>query len=204
MNFDIKSILLSCKHRMCEDCLGSIVTRDDVSCSCPLCRASVSDTSLAIGLKGASLVPNAMVFGGYDDDNDSKEIVDRCERQLREALRRDPYNAGLMSALADVVLNKKKDIDQAEMLSRRAVCLEPSNPFGFASLGNVYRAMGNMPECLRCLEKAVSLKEDPNFMVNLVSYKPRWRAKRIRFSNLHHILLLFYSISKVLFILLCL
>ena len=167
MNFGMVSILLPCKHRLCEQCLGSIVTRDDVSCSCPLCRASVSETSLAIGMKGIKRDANVLFFGGYDDNSD--EIVDRYERQLREALRQDPHNADYMSALADLVLDKRGDIDQAGRLCRRAVYLEPSNPYGFSSLASVFRAMGNIPAALRCLEKAVSLKEDPLIMNNLVS-----------------------------------
>ena len=73
LNFGMKSILLPCKHRLCENCLCSIVSREHLSCSCPLCRASVSETSLAIGMKGAGLTINVL-FTGYDGARETRDI----------------------------------------------------------------------------------------------------------------------------------
>ncbi len=122
MNLDVRAIRLPCKHLMCESCLYSIVSREDVSCTCPLCRALVSETALAIGMKVVG--PTASVlFGGYGG-KDSGMILDRAEAQFREALRREPYHVGFLTTLADLVLDKGNS-REAEMLCRRAICRSP-------------------------------------------------------------------------------
>ena len=167
LNFGMKSILLPCKHRLCEHCLTSIVSREDVSCVCPLCRASVSETSLAIGMKNAGLTASAL-FGGYNNHADKTWILDRAETQFREALRRDPYHAGFLTTLADLVLDKG-DAREAGMLCRRAIYYEPTNYVGFASLGHVFSAMDDLEAAIRCYKKALLLKEHPDVVSNLVS-----------------------------------
>ncbi len=165
MNFGMKSILLPCKHRLCENCLTSIVSREDASCVCPMCRASVSETSLAIGMKNAGLTASAL-FGGYNGAVKTR-ILDRAEAQFREALRRDPHHAGFLTTLADLVLDKG-DAREAGVLCRRAIYYEPANYVGFASLGHVLTAMDDLEGAIRCYEKALSLKEHPDVVSNLV------------------------------------
>lgn len=85
-------------------CLCSIVSREYLSCTCPLCRESVSETALAIGMKNAGYTA-AVLLGGYRG-SDGGEILDRAEAQFREALRKEPHNVGLLTTLADMVLDK--------------------------------------------------------------------------------------------------
>ena len=168
LNFGMKSILLPCKHRLCEDCLCSIVTREHLSCSCPLCRASVSKTSFAIGMKGASLAVN-MFFAGYDGA-DRNELRDRAESQLRKLLHQDPQHVGFLTALADLIVEKGGDPVEAGMLCRRAIYFEPDNFAGFASLGNVYKTTDDLGAAIHCYEKALSLRENnASIMTVLVS-----------------------------------
>ena len=168
MNFGMKSILLPCKHRLCEDCLCSIVTRDELSCSCPLCRASVSKTSLAIGMKGFSLA--VKIFHAGYEFADGNELLDREESQLRESLRQDPQHVGFLTALADLIIEKGGDPVEAGMLCRRAIYFEPDNFTGFASLGNVYKSMDDIGASIHCYEKALSLRENnASVMTVLVS-----------------------------------
>jgi hypothetical protein len=166
LNFAMKSILLPCKHRLCERCLTSIVSRDYLSCSCPLCRASVSETAVAIGMRGAGLTASVL-FGGYDGD-DKNEIMDRAEAQFREALHKDPHHAGFLTTLADIVL-EKGNVIEAGMLCRRAIYFEPTNYVGFASLGHVYKAMDDLGAAIHCYEKSLALREHPDVITNLVS-----------------------------------
>ena len=168
LNFGMKSILLPCKHRLCENCLCSIVSREHLSCSCPLCRASVSETSLAIGMKGAGLTINVL-FTGYDGA-DKSELLDRAESQLRESLRRDPQHVGFLTGLADLIVEKGGDPVEAGMLCRRAIYFEPDNFAGFASLGNVYKTTDDLGAAIHCYEKALSLRENnASIMTVLVS-----------------------------------
>ena len=164
-NFSIKTILLPCNHRICNWCLCSIVSREYLSCTCPLCRASVSETSLAIGMKGAGLTASVL-FGGYDGP-DKGEILDRAEAQLREALRREPHHAGFLTTLADLVMDKG-NATEAGMLCRRAIYYEPTNYAGFATLARVYTETDQPMVALHCYEKALALEENPSIMSNMV------------------------------------
>ncbi len=185
LNFGMKSILLPCKHRLCEDCLCSIVTREHLSCSCPLCRASVSETSLAIGMKGAGLTINVL-FTGYDGA-DKSELLDRAESQLRESLRRDPQHVRFLTTLADLIIDKGGDPVEAGMLCRRAIYFEPDNYVGFASLGNVYKSMDDHSSAIHCFEKSLTLRgNNADVMSNLVSVYRSITGYRSYTSFLHN------------------
>jgi hypothetical protein len=60
LNLSVKTIRLPCHHLMCKNCLCSIVSRENLSCTCPLCRESVSETALGGTAQGATSrgIPN--------------------------------------------------------------------------------------------------------------------------------------------------
>lgn len=168
MNLGVRTIRLPCHHLMCASCLCSIVSREDVSCTCPLCRASVSETALAIGMKGAGLTASVL-FGGYDGEN-SGMILDRAEAQFRESLRREPHHVGFLTTLADLVLDKGNS-REAEMLCRRAMYFEPGNHHGFATLARVYKEADKPLAALDCYKKALSLRDHADVRSNMVSLR---------------------------------
>jgi len=166
LNLGVKTIRLPCHHLMCESCLCSIVSRENLSCTCPLCRESVSETALAIGMKNAGYTA-AVLLGGYQG-NDGDEIFDSAEAQYREALRKEPHHVGFLTTLADMVL-EKGDIREADMLCRRAIYFDSSCPFGFATLARVYVARDQPEQALDCYKKALALREIPDVLSNMVS-----------------------------------
>jgi hypothetical protein len=166
LNLSVKTIRLPCHHLMCESCLCSIVSRENLSCTCPLCRESVSETALAIGMKNAGYTA-AVLLGGYQGNN-GDEIFDRAEAQFREALRKEPHNVGFLTTLADMVLDKG-ETREAELLCRRAIYFDPQDPIGFATLARVYKETDKSEQALDCYKKSLALREIPDVRSNMVT-----------------------------------
>lgn len=102
---------------------------------------------------------------------------DRAEKDLRRAIALNPEHANLLNYLGYSLLDRGKDVKEAEDLIRKAVEMAPDDGYITDSLGWVYYRTGQMDKAVETLEKAISLKpEDPTINDHLGD--AYWRVGR--------------------------
>jgi Flp pilus assembly protein TadD len=131
-------ILLADKHRRLEDYKKAIKVYSDI-----IENHDVSDESNVFYSRGIS----------FERLNEWK----KAEKDLKEALKRNPDDAYVMNYLAYSWLDRKKNIPEALELLERAVEIEPQDAYIVDSLGWAYFLSNNMKESIHFLEKAVLL-----------------------------------------------
>lgn len=80
--------------------------------------------------------------------------VTAAERWLRHALRVDDRHARAANNLAFLLAEQGRSLDEAASLARRAVLLEPTNPYTLDTQGFVFMQQKNWPEACRVLDQA--------------------------------------------------
>jgi tetratricopeptide (TPR) repeat protein len=83
---------------------------------------------------------------------------EEAERALRALLARQPDDASVRLDLANLLL-KKKQVSDAYVIAYDVVKTDPRNSYGFAVLGNVLIAAGNLKEASALLNNALYLKD---------------------------------------------
>ncbi len=103
----------------------------------------------------ANLADNAIQFAMADLFNDSGRFPD-AERTVRQVVAREPANASALNYLGYLLADKgqPQQLDEAIVLVRRALDLEPENPSYLDSLGWAYYRRGDMAEAQRYLAPA--------------------------------------------------
>jgi tetratricopeptide (TPR) repeat protein len=102
---------------------------------------------------------------------------DRAEQDLRRAIGLNPDHANLLNYLGYSLLDRGKDLREAEDLIRKAVDQSPNDGYIIDSLGWVYYRTNQMDKAVETLEKAISLKpEDPTINDHLGD--AYWRVGR--------------------------
>ena len=102
---------------------------------------------------------------------------DRAEQDLRRAIGLNPDHASLLNYLGYSLLDRGKDLKEAEDLIAKAVNLAPNDGYIIDSLGWVYYRTNQMDKAVETLEKAIALKpEDPTINDHLGD--AYWRVGR--------------------------
>lgn len=85
---------------------------------------------------------------------------------LMQKLQQDPGDVATMLQLAERFV-KEKNWDPAENFARRAVVAAPGNPQPLYLLGVILHNRGNYAEAAACLERVVSLRDEPSVRYSL-------------------------------------
>lgn len=80
--------------------------------------------------------------------------VTDAERWLRHALRVDDRHVRAANSLAFLLAEQGRSLDEAASLARRAVLLEPTNPYTLDTQGFIFMQQKNWPEACRVLDQA--------------------------------------------------
>jgi len=86
--------------------------------------------------------------------------------QLMQQLQQNPESVGIMIHLAEHFV-EDQNWTAAESFSRRAVVAAPDNPRPLYLLGVVLHNQGNYAEAAACLERVVSLRDEPTVRYSL-------------------------------------
>lgn len=90
-----------------------------------------------------------------------------AEQSLRTILENNPNNAMVLNALGYSLTNHTSRYDEAQMLIRRALKLNPDDPATLDSLGWVLFHQGELEEALVYLQRAMSALPDPEVAAHL-------------------------------------
>jgi tetratricopeptide (TPR) repeat protein len=92
---------------------------------------------------------------------------DVLEQNLKRLLEIDPDHAHGLNALGYSWADRNIRVGEAEKLIAKALALAPEDPFIMDSMGWVYFRQGRLNEALVTLEKAFSLRADPEIAAHL-------------------------------------
>ena len=98
------------------------------------------------------------------------------ERDLRHVLRLNPEHVHSMNALGYTLADKTDRIKEAEQLVSKALAEKPDDPFILDSYGWVKYRQGDLKEAEKYLQRALSLRNDPEIAAHLVEVL--WKAGR--------------------------
>lgn len=93
----------------------------------------------------------------YDELN----LRDLAIEELRLAIQRKPDYHEALNYLGYIYVEENKNLDEAQILIRKALEIEPDNGAYIDSLGWLYFKQANFKEAIEELEKASSLLKDP-------------------------------------------
>ena len=121
--------------------------------------------------------PMAMINLGMvlQEKKQEKEAAD----WFRQALTLDPENPMGLSNLGQILveIGEHDDLDEAEMLCKKAIQLTPGRPHPINNLGNVYRSMGRFEEALECYNKAMAIAPSMAMPINNMGQALHGRAR---------------------------
>ncbi len=89
------------------------------------------------------------------------------ETHLKHLLKLKPDHAHALNALGYSLAERNIRLPEAQALISKALSLMPDDPFIMDSLGWVLYRQGKLPEALKTLEKAYSIKADPEIAAHL-------------------------------------
>jgi len=92
---------------------------------------------------------------------------DQLESRLQHLLSVKPDHAHALNALGYSWADRNIRLDEAHKLIARALALAPDDPFIMDSLGWVHYRLGNLQQARELLERAHSLKADPEIAAHL-------------------------------------
>ena len=90
--------------------------------------------------------------------------IDAVEHDLQHIISRDPDNATALNALGYSLASR---LDEAELLVKRALELEPNDPAIIDSYGWIMLLKGNISEAVSLLEKAFKQTQDHEIAAHL-------------------------------------
>jgi tetratricopeptide (TPR) repeat protein len=89
------------------------------------------------------------------------------ESDLKLVIRRDPKNAHALNALGYTLADRTTRFQEAQEYLTQALQLRPDDPFILDSFGWLHYRMGNVPEALRHLKRALELRSDAEIAAHL-------------------------------------
>lgn len=107
------------------------------------------------------LYARAMVAAQQDD-------VAGLEKDLRKVLKQNPDHVHSMNALGYTLADKTDRIEEADALVSSALSRRPDDPFILDSYGWVKFRQGDLKEAEKYLQRALSLRNDPEIAAHLV------------------------------------
>lgn len=93
--------------------------------------------------------------------------IEAMEGRLRKIIALKPDYAHAYNALGYSLADRGLRLDEAERLIRKAVALAPGDPFILDSLGWVRFRQGHLADARSILEKAYTLRDDPEIAAHL-------------------------------------
>lgn len=93
--------------------------------------------------------------------------IDTFESRLRQLLRLKPDHAHAYNALGYSLVDRNTRLDEAQGLIDKALALAPDDPFILDSKGWVLFRRGELPAALEALQRAFSLRPDPEIAAHL-------------------------------------
>ncbi|WP_137940172.1 tetratricopeptide repeat protein [Chitinivorax sp. B] len=93
--------------------------------------------------------------------------VEQAEKDLRAVLKVKPESAMVLNALGFTLADRTKRYEEALKLIESALKLEPEDPFILDSMGWVKFRMGKLEEGLTYLNKAYSVRPDPEIAAHI-------------------------------------
>ncbi len=95
------------------------------------------------------------------------DMLDMHERDLRKLLKKDPANAHALNALGYTLADRTNRHREALILIEQALALRPDDPFIMDSMGWVQYRLGNLPEAVKYLRRAMNLRDDAEIAAHL-------------------------------------
>jgi tetratricopeptide (TPR) repeat protein len=95
------------------------------------------------------------------------DMLDMHERDLRRLLKKDPANAHALNALGYTLADRTNRHREALVLIEQALALRPDDPFIMDSMGWVQYRLGNLPEAIKYLRRAMTLRNDAEIAAHL-------------------------------------
>lgn len=92
---------------------------------------------------------------------------DVFEQHLRSVLQIEPKNARALNALGYYLVDRSRELDEAERYIKQAIEIMPTDPAIIDSLGWLSYRRGNYTEALQLLRKAYQLLFDPEIAAHL-------------------------------------
>jgi tetratricopeptide (TPR) repeat protein len=89
------------------------------------------------------------------------------ERVLRDLIARQPDHAHALNALGYFLADRNERLPEAQELIKRALALQPEDPFIQDSMGWVEYRLGRFAEARRLLEQAWARRQDPEIAAHL-------------------------------------
>jgi tetratricopeptide (TPR) repeat protein len=90
------------------------------------------------------------------------------EQSMREVIKRDPKYAQAYNALGFTYADRNIHLKESRVLLEKALSLSPNDPFILDSMGWLYYREKNYPVALEFLNKAASLRLDPEIIEHQV------------------------------------
>jgi tetratricopeptide (TPR) repeat protein len=127
-------------------------------------------TEQALVLLNAALVdlpddPNLLYARGLVTAQ-LKRLIEH-ERDMRRLIELEPNNAHAYNALGYTFADQSVRLDEALVLIKKAIELQPEDPFILDSLGWVHYRLGNYGLAVRNLRMAFELRSDPEIAAHL-------------------------------------
>jgi tetratricopeptide (TPR) repeat protein len=166
---DLGSVL-SLRERF-EDAIPCFEKALQLEPNLPLARKKLGQALAALG-RGEEA---DAAFEEYFERDPDKGIVaagaqhlqagrkDEAIAAFRDALNRNPDNVDAMRCLANVYLNQRKNLSDAEALLRRATQIAPDFTAAWTLLGGVLRETNRNVDAIDCFRTSVALEPDSAF-----------------------------------------
>ena len=127
--------------------------------------ASLRQRILQPELVVPSQIPQGSAQGNAGEDEARKSAMQGIG-ELMQKLKHDPNDVSAMIQLAERFV-QEKNWAPAENFARRAVVAAPGNPQPLYLLGVILHNQGNHAEAATCLERVVSLHDEPSVRYSL-------------------------------------
>lgn len=95
------------------------------------------------------------------------DMIELTESDLRAILKQDPKNALALNALGYTLADRTTRYAEAYELIRQALELKPDDAFILDSMGWVLYRLGNYPEAVKYLRRALALRNDAEIAAHL-------------------------------------
>lgn len=127
-----------------------------------------SDSALSILSDGLQAFPNdSQLLYARSMVAEQLDNFELAEQDLRALIALDGNNATALNALGYTMILHTDRLDEAHRLIKRAYLLNPGDPAIIDSMGWILFHLGQLPEALEYLQKAMNLLPDPEIAAHL-------------------------------------